>query len=218
MTSGPRKVDRIGAAALALCALAGCVRYPDVPPRRPAPVPRQESIDVTSTIEGVTITATPEGNVGWEIAVSNDGDEPALIVWDESAFVAASGRSWGRLIPTTTRRMDIDAPHPATPVPAHSEASATVIPREAVAEYEHGMEVRKAIDGGRIVVAIRRGSGTANWEGVVRELAEPGPQRAPRGWCFDSEGDGLVCERTKQDCIAKMRTINPERGLCEFLD
>jgi hypothetical protein len=153
-----------------LLVVVACYQFPTVPPSRRW-TPRTETYEVTQQAEGVTVAAAPDGNIGWELSIRNDTDESLTVAWDESSFVAGDGRSLGRLVPGTTRRMDLRAPHPAEPLPPHATVSAVVIPLDAAEEYAHGAygeDFGSALRGGRLVLTIR-GSDARTWQAMIAE-------------------------------------------------
>lgn len=179
---------------LACVLLVACVP-PAQEPAHVAPIPmppRTETVATEQAIDGITVISRPSSVVGWGFAIVNDTDAPVSVIWDESTFVAESGDSMGRLIPSDTRRMDVAREHPPMPVPAHSRAGAIALIENAVAAEEMegdyaetarkygGVSARmnelieqnramrkKAISGGRIDLVIRIGDAKQTWTGRV---------------------------------------------------
>lgn len=150
--------------------LMSCYQFPTVPPAKRRPE-RTETYEVIQKPDGVTITALPDGNIGWLLSIRNDTDEALSVVWDESSFVAGTGRSLGRLVPGATRRMNIGAPHPPEPLPPNATVDSLVIPSEVADRYEHGPygeDFRGVLAGGRLILTIR-GAESSTWAAVVSE-------------------------------------------------
>lgn len=184
---------------LLVCALlASCVPPTQEPAQEPGRVavipmpPRTETVATEHAIDGIAVSARPASVVGWSFLIVNDTDAPVSVLWDESTFVAESGDSMGRLIPSDTRKMDVAKEHPPMPVPAHARANAIALIENAVAVEEmegdyaetarkyDGVSARmnelieknralrkKAIGGGRIDLVIRIGDSRATWTGRV---------------------------------------------------
>ncbi len=152
-----------------LALLSSCYQFPTVSGSGHW-TPRSETYQVTQSPDGVTVAAEPDGNIGWKLSIQNNTDEPLSIAWDESTFTARSGRSLGRLVPGTTRRMDLRASHPPEPLPPHATVSAVVIPTDAAEAYTHrpyGEDFASALRGGRLLLTIHGSEAKTTWQATV---------------------------------------------------
>jgi len=158
--------------------LAGCVS--DAIPIQPWPkMTRNEAWKCDKPIEGITVDLAPETDIAWTVTVTNQTDDVVSIVWDRSAFVGSSGRSWGRLVPGETRRMDVSAPHPPTPVVPHATAHELAVPMELAHLYGDPVSPKRRrifeseVNGGRVVLVLQMPSGEQTWQATLTgELIE----------------------------------------------
>jgi len=93
-------------ALLAAVALVGCHAYPRY----------AQSFELTRPIDGIVVSAQDAGGGFWEVTATNNLQEPVMLLWDESAYVATDGTS-KRIIRGTTKRIHTDRDQPPHPIP-----------------------------------------------------------------------------------------------------
>jgi hypothetical protein len=148
-------------AVLAVVALAGCI-----PPRSPAL--QQATVTVDRPIDGVAIAVTTTDWLVWRLTVENRTDDAMAIVWDESSFIAGNGRSWGRIVPGSTRRIDVSKPHPPAPLPPRSTLTETVI---AELPLQGGIDPYamspQMMNGSRMLLVVQTPTDKRTWQATL---------------------------------------------------
>lgn len=189
-----------------LCVAACSNKEPPAGGKKPPPVP------------GLSVTVDVKTPGEFHIAAHNDSDDNLQLIWDESSFVGSSGKSFGRLLPDTTRKIDMDRPQPALPLPPHSVGTSTVIARDALPTSDTAVGAPPVENSGRLFIAIQTRSGKAMWQTDVSFRAEPEPF-----YCAASSSSGIAslcrrgqetCERARHSAIAAAAG-NPTVGECQ---
>jgi hypothetical protein len=150
---------------------------------------RKQVVTAEKTIDSVKIDVTPTGAIAWTLSISNESEDPASIVWDESTFVMPTGEASGRLIRGETRKLDTGNAQPASPLPPRSKVVETVLPEQLI-----GVEEREALEpdyvteaqlapfvarrekrlellnGGHLYIVVMTSSGKQTWTGIVEPL------------------------------------------------
>jgi hypothetical protein len=181
-----------------------------------APVARHDAALKPDPLSAVDVSATGSG-VGWDLHVKNRTDAAIAVVWNESAFVDSSGQSLGRIVPGTTRQIDLGKPIADEPIPAGAFIDEFVSTGQLADWAEH---YRPHCGTGRLSIALRTSGGPITWTGSgsydvgqipqtppleIRDagLVEAAPVRRVVQWCFDESGDHYTdtkCAVTQDAC------------------
>ncbi len=147
------------------------------PERAPEPA---WSVRSATSLPEIEVAVVDEGP-GWQVTVRNSRSDTITIVWDESSFVATSGRSLGRLLRGRTRRGDSALPQPPSPVAPGATASEWSIAEE-VADLPivgaAGVPRETGDPPARLVLVIETSSGKVTWIGEVVLVLDASPDAA----------------------------------------
>jgi hypothetical protein len=177
------------------------------PPPKAAPSAAQEPTSVSkrgsstetvagrSPIAGLTVSVEAQGEAPWKLTISNHTDGMLTIVWDESTFVAGDGKSWGRLVPSNTRLLDIEKPHAPSPLAPHAVLDEVVVAETRVALSGFAYDWRKELNGGRLYVTLQIGNEKKIWTATVTES----DTNSLGWWCWSLDGR-TKCNRTHDQC------------------
>jgi hypothetical protein len=177
------------------------------PPPKAAPSAAQEPTSVSNRgpstetvagkppIAGLTVSVEAQGEASWKLTISNHTDGMLTIVWDESTFVAGDGKSWGRLVPSGTRLLDIEKPHAPSPLAPHASLDEVVVPETRVALSGFDYDWRRDINGGRLYLTFQIGSEKKSWTATVTES----DVTSLGWWCWSLDGR-TKCSRTHNGC------------------
>jgi hypothetical protein len=147
---------------------------------------RPQQVFAVQTPPGLEVTVEPDGFAAWTVRAKNARDVPVKIVWDESTFVDAQGRSFGRLIRGRTRVIDDAKPQPPSVVvpdayivewciPEGLDSAGPKVTPEGNRDYSGMDPVRKGV--GRMLIVFETASGKETWEA---NLSFDGSQPTPR--------------------------------------
>jgi len=162
-----KQAMRVGVVLVSVGAAVASATSP-LPPYKPPPPRQHVELDITQPVDGLVVTADLITSYTWKIEVSNETDQPCSVLWDESSYVNRQGRSQGRLVPLTTRRMDLARPHPPSPIAPHATLTEGVVP-EAMAEYADVRTESPGIyTGARLIVTLLLGDKRVTWQATVR--------------------------------------------------
>jgi len=108
----------------------------------------------------------------WNITVANRQAAAVKILWDESSYVGADGKSRGRLVRGETRRIDVGKPQPPTPVAPNATIEESVIPESYASDVRASLEPDEK---GTMYLVIESSTGKHTWHGV----SVPRPRTIP---------------------------------------
>ena len=183
---------------------------------KPSSTAARHDAGAIDPLAGIEITARDNG-AGWMLHVQNRTANTISIVWNDSAYVDASGQSLGRVIPGTTHKGDVGHEVPDEPVPAGAFVDEFATTAQLVDWSDHYNAHKGS---GRLSIALRIGDRRATWNGsgsydvgqipsvipadagVVVDAVAIDARRVPR-WCFDFSNDNehdTTCRPTKAAC------------------
>lgn len=169
-------------------------------PAHSAPMAKRKPLDSVR----VTVSPVPVTGMGWSIKAENTSASTIKLVWDESTFADATGHAFGRLVPDTTRRMDVGAAHPAAPIATGAFIQQTVIAEEMIAWLDNHSIGHSGT--GTLTLTFDMGTTKETWQGPVRFGPDDPSNRS--FYCYPIDGSSVrVCRRSRDACEEDARTI-----------
>jgi hypothetical protein len=121
-----------------------------------------------------------------DVTVVNGQADSIKVDWDASSYVASSGKSFGRLVRGSTRRINIGQPQPPTPVPSGAQISELVLSEaEANSDVLNGNPGPQSDPRAAVHLVIVTSEGPQTWKGVPVWPDQP----MPRKGCFTADDD-----------------------------
>ncbi len=176
---------------------------------------RSKSSDPLGKIE-VKLESNGEGM--WNVTVANHQAAAVKILWDESSYVGADGKSLGRLVRGETRRIDVGKPQPPTPLAPNATIEEDVLPESYASDVKASLEPDEK---GTMYLVIETNTGKHTWHGVSVQhpkttpipadapkripISAPDPKSIPLTSGFycttpKSSGSGEFCSRVLDYC------------------